>query len=40
LAYRHQLNGTQYAEIAAMESDFEPDQVESDEVESDQKVAD
>jgi hypothetical protein len=40
LAYRHQLNGTQYAEIAAMESDFESDQAESDEVESDQKVAD
>ena len=40
LAYRHQLNGTQYAEIAAMESDFESDQEESDEVELDQKFAD
>jgi len=34
LAYRHQLNGTQYAEIAAMESELESDQSDSDEVES------
>jgi hypothetical protein len=40
LAYRHQLNGTQYAEIAAMESDLESDQAEADEVASDQKDAD
>ena len=27
MAYRHQLNGIQYAEIAAMESEFEADEV-------------
>jgi hypothetical protein len=40
LAYRHQLNGIQYAEIAAMESELGIDEAESSEVESDQKVAD
>ncbi len=40
LAYRHQLNGIQYAEIAAMESDLQSDQAESDEVEPNQKFAD
>jgi hypothetical protein len=31
LAYRHQLNGTQYAEIAAMECELEVDDAELDE---------
>jgi len=31
LAYRHQLNGTQYAEIAAMECELEADNAEWDE---------
>jgi hypothetical protein len=30
MAYRHQLNGIQYAEIAAMESDLEADDEPSD----------
>ncbi len=30
LAYRHQLNGIQYAEIAAMDSDLETDAMELD----------